>query len=173
MAGATNDTVVVVSRRTARPDMDADLVNQTWLVGLDRAGKQRWRQDLGDDLANDLSGSVRVEAGLVLTHETRVPMGKHSALVARDPATGVVRWRAPSTGTDAVPPLRRSSSAVVGNTLLTAAYSGGVMAYDLKSGAVSNPLPGKGLGVIDGIVSDDRTVTIDLSGLLITFDRMV
>lgn len=47
------------------------------------------------------------------------------------------------------------------------------MAYDLKSGAVSNPLPGKGLGVIDGIVSDDRTVTIDLSGLLITFDRMV
>jgi outer membrane protein assembly factor BamB len=92
-----------------------------------------------------------------------------SLLVARELATGAVRWRTRLEGTGS--PLKPNASSVLGNSLLAASSTGGLIAVDLTTGALSNPLPGKSFGPVDGLVSDGRTVTIDVNGLFITFDR--
>lgn len=165
--GTGEDVAVVISRRSSR--QGERWVSQSWLVGIDRTGTELWKQDFKDKFDYLRSDSLLVTGDLVLSHENRDSKAQTSDLVARSLTDGTERWRARLTGIGS--PLRRQSSDIVGNSLLTRSEAGGLMAVDLGSGAVTNPLPGQKFGRIASIVSDGRTVTIDANGLFLTFDR--
>lgn len=167
VVGTGKDVAAVISRRTTE-NGNKDSSTETWMVGLDRTGKQLWKYDFKNQFDYDLSGSFLVTDDLVLSVEKGVEKGT-SLLVARELSTGAVRWRTRFEGIGSL--LRPSTSSVVGNSLLAASYNGGLIAVDLKTGALSNPLPGKDFGPVDGLVTDGRTVTIDVNGLFITFNR--
>ncbi|WP_410789479.1 PQQ-binding-like beta-propeller repeat protein [Kribbella sp. C-35] len=163
VVGTGKDVAVVISRRPTK-DGDKPGSTESWMVGLDRTGKQLWKYDFKNQYDFDLSGSFLVTDDLVVSREKGT-----SLLVARDLGTGAVRWQ---TRLEAAgPTLKPNTSSVVGDSLLATSSTGGLIAVDLKTGALSNPLPGKNIGPVDGLVSDGRTVTIDVNGLFITFNR--
>jgi hypothetical protein len=166
VVGVSKGTAVVVSRRSPE-GAPKGAETQTWLTGIDKSGKELWRQDLKSQLDYDLSEEVKVTGGVVVTWETAGAMDKNSQLVGRDATTGAVRWRA-AVG-DVGVPLR--TSALVGNTLLTGAIDRGLLAVDLTTGAISRPFHDKSLRAVSKIVSDGRTVTISYEALTITFDQ--
>jgi outer membrane protein assembly factor BamB len=166
VVGTGKDVAVVLSRRSSY--QGELLVNETWMAGIDRTGKQLWKHDFKDQFDYLLRGPFEVAGDLVLSHE-KGDSKDTSTLVARSLTDGTERWRTQLAGTGS--PLRPGASEVLGNSLLASTYEDGVLAVDLGSGAVTNPLPGKKIGPIDRIVSDGRTVTIDANGLFITFDR--
>ncbi|WP_405058422.1 PQQ-like beta-propeller repeat protein [Kribbella sp. NBC_01505] len=157
---ATGKDVAVVMSRGAS--------SEGWLAGIDRTGKQLWKQEFKNPFDDLLGGPVKVAGDVVLSHEKGTSKGS-SSLVARNLADGTERWRTQLTTTGS--PLRSGASEVLGNTLVANTYDDGLIAIDLTSGAVTNPLPGKKIGPVDRIVSDNRTVTIDANGLFITFNR--
>jgi outer membrane protein assembly factor BamB len=165
--GTGKDIAVVLSRRAS--SQGKLVVNETWLTGIDRTGKELWKHDFKSQYDHLILGSFEVVGDLVLSHEQRDLKANKSTLVARSLADGTERWRTqlPTSGT----PLRPGASEVVGNSLVANTYADGLIAVDLGSGAVSNPLPGQKIGPIDRIVSDGRTVTIDANGLFLTFNR--
>ncbi|MET7276843.1 PQQ-binding-like beta-propeller repeat protein [Kribbella sp. NPDC005582] len=165
--GTGKDVAVVISRRSSQQGKRS--VSESWLTGIDRTGKEVWKHDFKGQFDYFRSESFLVTGDLVISHESRDPKTDRSELVARSLTDGTERWRAQLTGIGA--PLRRRSSEIVGNSLLTTSAAAGLMAVDLGSGAVTNPLPGEKFGRIDSIVSDGRTVTIDANGLFLTFDR--
>jgi hypothetical protein len=110
-----------------------------------------------------------VTGDLLLSYEASDNKPKASDLIARSLIDGTERWRTQISGTGS--PLRHGASEVLGNSLLANTFDDGLIAVDLGSGAVTNPLPGGKIGPINGIVSDGRTVTIDANGLFITFNR--
>jgi outer membrane protein assembly factor BamB len=167
VVGVGKDTAVVISRRAAK-NAGKQWVTETWMVGLDRAGKQLWKHDLKGQFDYDLSNSFVVTDDQVVSAENGAAKNSR-VLVARDLATGAERWQTRLEGDSS--PFRMTRTEVVGDSLLAAGYEGGLLAADLKTGKISNPLPGQKLGPIGGIVSDGRTVTIDMNGLFITFDR--
>ncbi|GAA0958679.1 hypothetical protein GCM10009554_71240 [Kribbella koreensis] len=167
VVGTGKDVAVVISRRSSY--QGKLLVNENWLTGIDRTGKQLWKHDFKGQFTDLRRDSFLVTGDLVLSHEQRDSKADTSTLVARSLTDGTERWRTQLTGTWS--PLRPEAAQTLGNDLLASTYGGGLTAVDLRSGAVSNPLPGRKIGPIDRIVSDGRTVTIDANGLFITFDR--
>ncbi|RZT28198.1 putative pyrroloquinoline-quinone binding quinoprotein [Kribbella sp. VKM Ac-2569] len=167
VVGTGKDVAVVISRRPVK-DGNKPWSTETWMVGLDRTGKQLWKYDFKNQYDYDLSRSFLVTDDLVVSQEKDGEQNT-SLLVARELATGEVRWR--TRFEDGGPRLGSNASSVLGDSLLAASFTGGLIAVDLKTGALSNPLPGKNIGPVDGLVSDGRTVTIDVNGLFITFDR--
>ena len=166
VVGVSQGTAVVVSRRSPE-GAPKGAETQTWLTGIDKSGKELWRQDLKSQLDYDLSEGVKVAGGVVVTWETAAAKNDISKLVGRDATTGAVRWRA-AVG-DVGAPLR--TSALVGNTLLTRATDLGLLAVDLTTGAISRPFHDPNLRAVSKIVSDGRTVTISYEALTITFDQ--
>lgn len=167
VVGTGKDVAAVISRRSSY--QGKLLVNETWLTGIDRTGKQLWKHDFKDQFNYSLSDSFKVTGDLLLSHEKSDSKAKTVSLVARSLTDGTERWRTQVPGDGS--PLRPGASEVLGNSLLANTYDDGLVAVDLGSGAVTNPLPGKKIGPIRRIVSDGRTVTIDAHGLFITFDR--
>ncbi|TCC27506.1 PQQ-binding-like beta-propeller repeat protein [Kribbella speibonae] len=164
VVGTGKDVAVVISRRPVK-DGDKAWSTETWMVGLDRTGKQLWKADFKDRYDYDLSRFFLVTGDLVVSQEQ-----DPSQMVARDLATGEVRWRTPLRSGG--PQLKSSTAGVLGHSLLAASYAGGLVAVDLRTGALSNPLPGENFGPVDGLAVDGRTVTIDVNGLFLTFDRV-
>ncbi|MEU0092683.1 PQQ-binding-like beta-propeller repeat protein [Kribbella sp. NPDC006257] len=166
VVGTGKDVAAVISRRSSY--QGKTLVNETWLTGIDRTGKQLWKHDFKDQFGYWLIDYFKVAGGLLLSYE-KGERPKTSDLVARSLTDGTERWRTQISATAS--PLRHGASEVLGNSLLANTFDDGLIAVDLGSGAVTNPLPGKKIGPIKGIVSDGRTVTIDANGLFITFNR--
>lgn len=167
VVGAGKDVAVVISRRPVK-DGNKPWTTETWMVGLDRTGKQLWKYDFKNQYDYDLSRSFLVADDLVVSQEKGVEQNT-SQLVARELATGDVRWRT-QLG-NGHPRLESNASSILGHSLLAASSAGGLIAVDLETGALSNPLPGENIGPVDDLVSDGRTVTIDANGLFITFNR--
>lgn len=166
VVGVDGDIAVVVSRRPTRAEHAAD-AGQSWLVGLDQSGKERWRVNTGFQFPANLTDDIRVVGDVILTDEID-RVGNPVRVVARESATGAIRWAIPTTGRSARPKL--AVSAHLGNTLLAAdmpSFQPGV-AIDLATGAISAPFGGAS---IDAITSDDKTVTVSAGGLLTTFAR--
>ncbi|GAA0958676.1 hypothetical protein GCM10009554_71230 [Kribbella koreensis] len=167
VVGTGKDVAVVISRRSS--DQGKTLMTETWMTGIDRTGKQLWKHDFKNQFGYWLIDSFKVTGDLVLSYEKSNSKPKSSDLVARNLTDGTERWRTQISATGS--PLRQGASEVLGNSLLANTFDDGLLAVDLGSGAVTNPLPGQKIGAIKGIVSDARTVTIDANGLFITFDR--
>ncbi|MGW6277923.1 outer membrane protein assembly factor BamB family protein [Kribbella sp. NPDC055071] len=166
VVGTGKDVAVVISRRSSY--QGKLMVNETWMTGIDRTGKRLWKHDFKDQFDWEIRDSFLVTGDLVLSYE-KVGGKTPSALVARSLATGAELWRTQLITTGS--PLRHNAAQVLGDSLLANSYDDGLTAVDLRTGAVTNPLPGRKIGPIDRIVSDGRTVTIDANGLFLTFDR--
>ncbi|MFB6718886.1 hypothetical protein ACFCV3_01945 [Kribbella sp. NPDC056345] len=87
--GVRGDTAVVVARRMKAAPLGSpkdEALNQSWLIGLDRTGKERWRHDMGSALNYDLAFGTKVADDTVITRNT--PPGGGPGLWALDLATG-------------------------------------------------------------------------------------
>ena len=167
VVGTGKDVAAVISRRSSY--QGKTLVSETWLTGIDRTGKQLWKHDFKNQFGYWLIDSFKVAGDNLLSYEKSDGKPKGADLVARSLTDGTELWRTQISATGS--PLRHGASEVLGNSLLANTFDDGLIAVDLGSGTVTNPLPGKKIGPIKGIVSDGRTVTIDANGLFITFNR--
>jgi hypothetical protein len=168
MVGVQGNTAVVLSRRTTSDPANAKSpvgLNQSWLIGLDPTGKERWRQDLASRLDYDVAAGAKVVGDVVLTDE-RTSYQDGSVLVARDLPTGKVRWSRPNS-VGPHPILERS--ALAGN-LLVAAVTGnsGLVAIDLTSGQLQKVLA---RGGVRDVTSDGVSVTVSTEDLIFTLEK--
>ena len=181
VVGVQDDVAVILSRQTpALPGYDAhEEKNQSeaarttsWLIGLSSDGRERWRQNLGKRLYH--AGGETVAAGVVLTVEHSPTNPQGMVVVARDTATGRVRWTVPSTrlqprfGTVAVWFTPHDEPVLVGNLLLTSGRDQTLISVDLNTGAIRQPL---GALVVSQLVADHKSVALNSDGVLLTFDR--
>ncbi|WP_405056472.1 PQQ-like beta-propeller repeat protein [Kribbella sp. NBC_01505] len=165
--GVRGDTVIVAARQANKKVAKYAEPVQSWLIALDRAGKERWRQDLGSDsLAFDLTEQAKVAGNVVLT-EQRIPR-QEPKLEARDLSTGKLVWtRVRSIRT---PELHLEKAAVVDNHLVAAAYGPqyGVRSLDLATGNETTVLAN---GNVRTLVGDDKAITLTSEGLLLTLNH--
>ncbi|MFG1909579.1 hypothetical protein [Kribbella sp. NPDC048928] len=169
--GVRDDTAVVVARRvkadpkTGGPAGEA--LNQSWLIGLDRTGKERWRQDLGSALVYTLADDAKVADDVVITDESKSTDPK-VRLVARDLTTGKVRWTKMTSRSG--PTIKLEVSTVIDHQLVAAGANprGGLQSIDLTTGSQQAVLTD---GDIRNIVGDNKSITFVADGLVFTLDH--
>ncbi|MFB6718887.1 PQQ-binding-like beta-propeller repeat protein [Kribbella sp. NPDC056345] len=177
IVGIDGDTAVVLSQRDRggsgrvedelnRPQ--AALQTTSWLIGLGADGKERWRHNLTNRLYSWRGFGTTIASGVALSVEgdLRHPFEKQ-VVVARDITTGAIRWRTPVAEYTLAPDFYGAK--VVGDVLVTSSQAEKLIAIDLRTGAITQPL-GKNTR-FSGMVADDQSITINASGLLLTFDR--
>ncbi|TDO62470.1 putative pyrroloquinoline-quinone binding quinoprotein [Kribbella sp. VKM Ac-2571] len=170
VVGTQGDTAVVVARRLKADPKgggpSGDALNQSWLIGLDRSGKERWRQDLGSALVYDLAADSKLAGDVVITKESKT--SDPQRLVAHDLATGKVRWTREASRS--VPEIKLDVSTVVGDRLVAAGTRprGGLRSIDLVTGKEQVVLTD---GDVRNLVGDDTSVTFVADGLVFTLDH--
>jgi outer membrane protein assembly factor BamB len=177
IVGVDGGTAVVLSQRDRgkspayledeRSHPEFALRTTSWLIGLGSDGKERWRQSLGNRLYSWRGFGTTVVSGLALSVEgdLRQPF-ENQFVVARDVSTGAVRWRTRVADYNLAPDF--AGARRVGDVLLVGTEGGKLISIDLRTGAVEQPL---GDTELTGLAVDDRSVTVNASGLLLTFDR--
>jgi outer membrane protein assembly factor BamB len=177
IVGVDGGTAVVLSQRSQgkmpgyledeRIQPEIALRTTSWLIGLGSDGKERWRQSLGTSLYSWRGLGTTVVSGLALSVEgnLRQPF-ENQFVVARDVHTGAVRWRTHVADYNLAPTF--DGAKMVGDMLLARTEGRKLISIDLRNGAVEQPL---GNTELTNLVVDDRSVTVNASGLLLTFDR--
>jgi outer membrane protein assembly factor BamB len=178
--GVHGDTAVVVARRVkAKPNYrpEDDALNQSWLIGIDQTGKERWRQDLGSGvLTDDLAAKAVLAGDTIITDESKPvhprPLDPTKHLVARDAATGKVRWTRLAGGS--APNISLKESTVIDDHLIAAATSqmdidmNGLMSIDLATGKCRAVITA---ATVRAIVGDGKSVTFLAAGLVVTLNH--
>ncbi|GAB3947676.1 hypothetical protein GCM10029976_077390 [Kribbella albertanoniae] len=178
IVGIDGETAVVLSQRDQkvwqgnvrdeRLHPEDALQTTSQLIGLGADGKERWRQDLGNRLYSCRGFGTAIEAGVALSVEGDFHQPfENQVLVARDSRTGAIRWRTPVADYTLAPDFW--GYRLIGDRLLTGSQGEKLISIDLRTGAIDHPL-GENTRY-GGIAIDDQSVTIDASGLLLTFDR--
>ncbi|HEY0691652.1 MAG TPA: PQQ-binding-like beta-propeller repeat protein [Kribbella sp.] len=165
--GVRGDTVIVAARQAKKIPAKNEEPVQSWLIALDRAGKERWRQNLGStSLAFNLTEQAKVAGSVVLTEQRA--RRQEPKLEARDITTGKLLWTRARTNT--APDLRLERSTITDNHLVVAAYGPlfGVRSIDLATGNETTVLA---KGFVRSLVGDEKAITITAEGLIFTLDH--